>query len=71
MLEGGGGVAVLARDITISSCPLLVLGILADAGDGPRWCCTSLYGLVPVYIFSFPCLGNISKGARLTLFIYF
>ena len=35
-----GGCAVLTKYIVISKCPLLVLGILADAGDGPRWCCT-------------------------------
>ena len=64
---------------------LLVLGVIACAAS-LRWYlgCASLmlrilasaphsftYRLAPVYIFSFPRLRNISKGARITFSIYF
>ena len=37
-----GGCTVPAKNITISKCPLLVMGTLADAGDGLHCCCASL-----------------------------
>ena len=37
----GGGCTVPAKYITISKCPLLELGTVADAGDGLHCCCAS------------------------------